>query len=816
MSQKQIDPVCWMSVDPDKTQWKSLHSGASYYFCCEGCKTKFDADPDGYIAKLDQIPQSLLDAAESAPSEHHHHTPTEVFENSEFAYVCPMHPEEGSESPGDCSLCGMSLEPTRKARLKKTVYTCPMHPEIEQETPGDCPKCGMSLVPKTTEEGIGDDPELKSLARKFWSGVALGLPVFMIAMTEMLPLPGIKSFLSYQYSKWIQLLLSTPVVFWAGGFLLQRGIKSVKTMNLNMYTLIGLGVGAAYFYSLVATVFPGLFPDSLKTDGQIGLYFEAATVVTVLVILGEYLQIRATRKTGDAIQELLGLAPKTAHLVREGQEKEISLEEVKAGDSLRVKPGEKIPLDGKILEGSTSVDESMITGEAKPVSKGPEDRVIGATVNQTGSILMKAEKVGSETVLSQIIEMVEKAQRSRAPIQGLADKVAGIFVPAVISVSILTFFLWYFLGPEPSLPYAIVNAISVLIIACPCALGLATPMSVMVGVGTGAGNGILIRKAEHLETAEKTTILLTDKTGTLTEGKPRVTQVLAANGEDEAKILKLAASLEHQSEHPLASAILSYAKQKGISSDPIADFESITGSGIRAKLNGSDIFVGRMKVADSDLNSRALELEEKGNTVVGVYESEELKGILAISDPIKESTPTAIQELHHMGIKVVMLTGDNAGTAKEVASQLEIDSYHSGLKPEQKLEILKSYKKPGQIVMFAGDGINDAPALAEADIGVAMGNGTDVAIQSAGMTLVKGDLTGIVKALRLSQNVMRNIRQNLFFAFLYNTIGVPIAAGILFPFFGMLLSPMIAGAAMSFSSVSVIGNALRLRNSKLD
>ena len=715
---------------------------------------------------------------------------------------------------------------------KEKVYTCPMHPEIEQDHPGDCPKCGMALEPKdAAAQDSTEQKEIKKLARKFWIGLVLGLPVVFLALGEMIPWLKLSArggsalggeFIPHHISVWLQFILSTPVIFWSGGFFYTKAWKSIVNRSLNMFTLIAMGVGAAYFYSAVAVLFPHIFPDSLKMEGKLGLYFEAAVVITVLVILGQYLEAKARAQTGQAIKALLGLAAKNAHRIRNGQEQEVPIDEIQKGDLLRVRPGEKVPLDGIITEGKSTIDESMISGEPIPVEKKEGDRVIGATVNQTGTFVMRTEKIGSETLLSQIIHMVAEAQRSRAPIQGLADKVAGIFVPVVILVAVLTFIIWANWGPEPKLAYGLVNAIAVLIIACPCALGLATPMSIMVGVGRGAQSGILIKNAEAIEKAEKITHVLTDKTGTLTEGKPRVTSIVPSHDAQEKDLLMAAGSLEQLSEHPLARAVVDYTKERGISLNHVLDFESVTGGGVKGKLNGQDVYLGKQKFIEEiiqelprDLKTKSAELQEKAQTVVWVAVDRKVVGILGISDPIKKTTPDAIHALHQMGRKVIMLTGDNQKTAQAIAKELNIDDVRAELEPQDKQKIVKEFKQQGALVMMAGDGINDAPALAEAEVGVAMGTGTDVAIESAGMTLVKGDLNGIVKALTLSRSVMRNIRQNLFFAFIYNVLGVPIAAGILYPFFGILLSPIIAGAAMSFSSVSVIGNALCLKKIKL-
>jgi P-type Cu+ transporter len=705
----------------------------------------------------------------------------------------------------------------------ETMYTCPMHPEIRQDHPGDCPKCGMHLEElNPTGEKNEDQNEIHSLTYKFWVGLALTIPLVLLVVGEMIPAINIQAFIPQRLLPFIQLVLATPVVLWTGGIFFIKGWQSLVNRSLNMFTLIAIGVGAAYGYSTIAVLFPQIFPESLKKMGKIDLYFEAAAVITVLIILGQLLEAKARDQTGHAIKALLGLAAKNAHRIRNGIEEEVPIDAVEKGDILRVRPGEKVPLDGVITEGKSSIDESMISGEPMPVEKSVGERVIGATVNQTGSFLMKTEKIGAETLLSQIVHMVAQAQHSRAPIQNLADQVAGYFVPVVILIAIVTFIVWSVWGPVPALAYAIVNSLAVLIIACPCALGLATPMSIMVGVGQGAQMGILIKNAESFEKSEKITHLLTDKTGTLTEGKPKVVTCTPNQDSNESQLLSMAASLEQNSEHPLARAIIDYTKEKNAKIESVQDFESITGRGIKATLNGQKIILGKQKFLEEEkvnipenLKNESIQLQAKAQTVVWVAVEGKAIGILGVSDPIKKTTAQAIEALHKMGIKVVMLTGDNLKTAQVIGKELNIDECQAELEPKSKQEIVKKFKAQGAVVMMAGDGINDAPALAQADVGVAMGTGTDVAIQSAGITLVKGDLNGIVKALKLSRAVMSNIRQNLFFAFIYNALGIPIAAGILFPFFGILLNPMIAGAAMSLSSVSVIGNALRLRNINL-
>jgi P-type Cu+ transporter len=702
------------------------------------------------------------------------------------------------------------------------IYTCSMHPEIEQDHPGACPKCGMTLEPKAIGGGEHEHGETRSLSRKFWIALVLTVPVLLLAMGHAIPRLEIDSIVPKRIGKWIEFALTTPVVLWAGGFFFTRAWQSVVNRSLNMFTLIAVGVGAAYFYSAVAVIVPGIFPASFQRHGEVDLHFETAAVITTLILLGQLIEAKARSRTGHAIKALLSLAAKTAHRVRDGQEQEIAVNEIQKGDVLRVRPGEKMPIDGVIIDGKSNVDESMITGEPMPVTKQAGEQVIGATVNQTGSFLMRAERIGSETVLAQIVQMVADAQRSRAPIQKLADTVSGYFVPAVIGLAIITFVVWSMVGPAPAMAYALVNAVSVLIIACPCALGLATPMSIMVGVGRAAQVGILVKNAQAIEVTEKVTHLVTDKTGTLTAGKPEVVSRIVANTVSERDLLQIVASVESQSEHPLARAIVESAKQEKIELRDVIDFQSVTSGGVSGKVEGKAILVGKEKfLADSnvrfpeELRNEARRLQEKAETTVWLAVNGDATGVLGIADPIKPTTKEAVRELHAMDLKIIMCTGDNLRTAESVARELGIDEFKAEVMPGEKIEIVKDLKSKGAIVAMAGDGINDAPALAAADVGIAMGTGTDVAIESASITLVKGDLMGIVKAIHLSRAVMRNIRQNLFFAFIYNALGVPIAAGVLYPFFGLLLSPMIAGAAMSFSSVSVIVNALRLRKSKL-
>jgi len=737
-------------------------------------------------------------------------------------YFCPMCAGVESDQPGSCPKCGMALERNPAYREPATtIYTCPMHPEIERDKPGACPICGMALEPKTVSAASPeDDSELTDMTRRLWISAALTVPVFLLAMSHLIP--NAPPWMSGDVSRWIQFALTTPVVLWAGWPFFVRGWRSLLSRNLNMFTLIAIGVGVAWLYSCVALFFPGLFPPAIAHHEKAGLYFEAAAMITVLVLVGQVLELRARRGTGKAIRSLLDLTPPTARLVRDGEERDVSLAEVKTGDRLRVRPGEKIPVDGRLLEGHSTVNESMITGEALPVERSVGDKVIGGTLNNTGSFVMEAERVGDETVLAQIVRMVSEAQRSRAPIQRLADKVSGYFVPAVLFVAFVTFVVWLWIGPEPRLAHAIVNAVAVLIIACPCALGLATPMSVMVGVGRGAHAGVLVKNAGALELMEKVTTLVVDKTGTLTEGKPRVTKIISAAGQTEDDLLAAAGSVEQQSEHPLASAIVAAARERKLAIENVQDFSSSTGGGVIASKGGTQVVVGQPAFLRAngisgleDLEAQARDLQGEGQTVIFVAIEKQPAGIIAVSDPIKESTPGAIRELQRLGLKMIMLTGDNERTAQAVAKKLGLDHVEAGVAPKDKHERVEALRLDGSIVAMAGDGINDAPALAAADVGIAMGTGTDVAMESAGITLVKGDLNGIVQAIHLSRAVMRNIRQNLFFAFVYNALGIPIAAGVFYPLFGVLLSPIIAGAAMSLSSVSVIANALRLQRARL-
>ncbi|OIR16259.1 silver exporting P-type ATPase [mine drainage metagenome] len=800
MTTKTTDPVCKMQVTAEDGTLRADYASERYYFCSQHCLDKFQANPSAYLK-----PQAATQ------------------EQSAALYTCPMHPEVRQNGPGNCPKCGMALEPVEPAatRSNATEYTCPMHPEIVRNEPGSCPKCGMALEPRTGPSE--DNTELNDMTRRFKASVALALPLFLIAMTSDLAPKLIPSSVSMTVLQWLEFALATPVVLWAGWPIFQRGWTSIVNRSLNMFSLIALGVGVAWSYSVVAMLLPESFPPSMHTmGGSIPVYFEAAATIMALVLMGQVMELRARSQTSAAIKLLLGLAPKTARIVRaDGKEEDIPLEQAHPGDVLRVRPGEKVPVDGVVLDGASSLDESMVTGESIPVEKTAGAHLIGATVNGTGSLLMRAERVGSDTLLAQIVHMVSEAQRSRAPIQRLADVAAGYFVPAVILASLATLAVWGIWGPEPRLAHAIVNAVAVLIIACPCALGLATPMSIMVGTGRGAQAGVLIKNAEALETMEKVNTLVVDKTGTLTEGKPKLTSVIPLVGFDEGVVLWLSASLERASEHPLAAAIVNGAQEKGVKLTAVSEFRSITGKGVTGSIEGRTVALGNLKLLEElgidagDLPARAKTLRSDGQTVMLLAIDGKAAGLIGVADPVKESTAEAIRALHAEGVQVIMLTGDNRITAEAVATKLQIDRVEAEVLPEQKSAVIKQLQTQGRIVAMAGDGINDAPALAQAQVGIAMGTGTDVAMESAGITLIKGDLRGIVRALRLSRATMRNIRQNLFFAFIYNVIGIPVAAGVLYPFFGLLLSPIIAAAAMSFSSVSVITNALRLRSIKL-
>lgn len=808
-SDQVVDPVCRMALDKPLKDLSYEHQEQTFYFCSRDCLEKFKSDPQQFFEKKSTIRKQAS---------------TEPPAASGTVYTCPMHPEVRQDGPGDCPKCGMALEPeTPQAPLSKTEWTCPMHPEVVRDQPGDCPKCGMALEPRTVATEEEDNREYIFMRNRFWAGAALSLPLLLIAMRDMLGLGFLEGLLGVTTLHWMEFILASPVVLWGGWVFFVRAWKSVVTWNLNMFTLIGLGTCVAYLYSVVALIFPRIFPATFRSgSGTVGVYFEAAAVIVTLVLLGQMLEQRARSRTGAAIKALLGLAPKTARRIEnDGSERDIALEQVQVGDKLRVRPGEKVPVDGKVLDGSSNVDESMITGEPVPVEKKIGEHVIGATVNGTGSLIIQAEKIGADTVLSRIVQMVAEAQRSRAPIQKLADSVAAYFVPAVVAAAVIAFAVWAAAGPEPRMAYALIVAVSVLIIACPCALGLATPMSIMVAAGKGATIGVLFRDAESIEILREVDTLVVDKTGTLTEGKPRLTEVLPAQGWDESEVLRLAASVEKASEHPLAAAIVEGAENRGLQLGDAADFRSHTGRGVSGRVDDQVVLFGNIKllqehdVRTNILISKAESLRTGGQTAMFVAVNGKAAGLVGVSDPIKETTPEAIETLHAENIRVVMLTGDNQTTAKAVADQLGIDDFMADVLPEDKAAAVKRFQKEGRIVAMAGDGINDAPALAQAEVGIAMGTGTDVAMESARVTLVKGDLRGIARSRLLSNATMQNIRQNLFFAFIYNALGVPVAAGVLYPMFGLLLSPMIAAAAMSFSSVSVIANALRLRRIKL-
>jgi Cu+-exporting ATPase len=840
------DPVCGMNVDPAKTKHVSDHGGKKYFFCCASCVEKFQADPKKYLnpppparaaglVMLGAV-KPRLPAPEGASHSHLHLTKPQSGTRQasvSTAYVCPMCPEVRETKPGACPSCGMALEPDVPVASTRTEYTCPMHPEIVRPGPGSCPICGMALEPRTVAAAAEENPELRDMTRRFWVSLALTVPLLTVAMGAMfgyrlhidLNLDGVPLNLP-----WLELVLATPVVVWAGWPFFQRFWTSLVNRSPNMFTLIGMGTGVAYGYSVIATLSPQIFPASVRAGaGNMGgypdVYFEAAAAITTLVLLGQVMELRARSRTSAAIRALLDLSPRTARrLNADDTEKDIPLEQVQPGDRLRVRPGEKIPVDGTLLEGRGSVDESMITGESMPVEKSPNSQVIGATINGTGSFIMRAERVGSETLLARIVQLVGQAQRSRAPIQRLADRVAKWFVPIVVAVAVITFVAWLLFGPQPRFAHALVNAVAVLIIACPCALGLATPMAIMVGVGRGARAGVLIKNAEALEILEKVDTLVVDKTGTLTEGKPQLLGVTVSQNEAEAEVetaeaLRLAASLERASEHPLASAIVTAAQRQGLSLSQPQDFKNIPGKGITGTVDGREVAVGNAALmaelgAVVPANAEFHDANSIGATLYVAIDGKFIR-TLSVADPLKPTTANAVRTIKDQGIRLVMLTGDNRATAANLAQALGIDEFEAEVLPEGKLEIIRKLQGQGRVVAMAGDGINDAPALAQADVGIAMGTGTDVAMESGGITLVKGDLIGILRARNLSRATMRNIRQNLFFAFVYNAIGVPIAAGVLYPFFGLLLSPIFAAAAMSFSSVSVITNALRLRHAKL-
>jgi Cu+-exporting ATPase len=796
------DPVCGMTVDPASSEHRAEHQGEAYYFCCAGCREKFERDPEAYLSP---------EAAEPRHSPDH------------GVYTCPMHPEVRLGAEDVCPDCGMGLDPLELELGGRTEWVCPMPPEVVRSEAGDCPICGMALEPRTVGLEATPNPELESMTRRFWFSAVLTMPILVLAMSDLIPGRPLDSLISPRLSIWLQAILATPVVLWGGKPFFERGWKSIVNRRLNMFTLIALGTGAAYAYSLWAIIAPDSLPAEVRgPGGEPSVYFEAAAVIITLVLLGQVLELRAREQTSGAIRSLLELAPPVAIRIEEmGGEREIALSAVRPGDRLRVRPGDKVPVDGLVVEGRSAVDESMLTGEPIPVEKTIGELVTGGTVNGTGSLIVEATRVGADTLLAQIVRMVSEAQRSRAPIQRLADRVSAWFVPAVITVAVLTFVIWAAFGPQPRLAYAFVNAVSVLIVACPCALGLATPMSIMVGTGRGAHEGVLIKDAEALETLHKVDTLVLDKTGTLTEGRPTITETEVFGGREVSEMLRLAASLERASEHPLAEAVTDMAEERSISLSGVEEFQSHTGLGVTGEVDGFRVAVGNRRLMDElgivvgEAADRLAALRSSGRTAVLVAIDAQLAGLIGVSDPIKPSARAAIRDLHDEGLRIVMLTGDNAAAARAVADELGIDEVFAELLPEQKAETVARLEREGRVVAMAGDGINDAPALARASVGIAMGTGTDVAMESAGVTLLRGDLGGILKARRLSTAVMRNIRQNLVFAFGYNMLGVPIAAGVLYPAFGVLLSPMIASAAMSFSSVSVIGNALRLKGVEL-
>ncbi len=838
-----MDPVCGMTVDSDTAKHKLEHAGRTYYFCCAQCLEKFRTTPGRYSGSIKSQPLVQRVQIGAAKPTVHITTPSQLVglggqrqpsldardsvdqpaPERRGAYVCPMCLEVRQSTPGPCPKCGMALESEMPTAAATVEYTCPMHPEVVRPHPGACPICGMALEPRTLAAVAEANPELRDMSRRFWISLTLTTPLLVVAMGSMAAGMRAHLLVSPRGLAWLELLLATPVVLWGGWPFFQRGWASILNRSTNMFTLIAMGTGAAYLYSLVAVLFPEIFPESVRgMGGQPEVYFEAAAAITTLVLLGQVLELRARSRTGAAIRALLDLNPRMARrLGDDGSEQDVPLDQVHPGDRLRVRPGEKVPVDGILLEGNSSVDESMITGEAIPIQKGIGDRVIGATVNGTGAFVMRAERVGGETLLAQIVSLVSQAQRSRAPIQGVADRVSGYFVPAVIAIAVITFIAWYSVGPEPRLAHALVNAVAVLIIACPCALGLATPVAIMVGTGRGAHAGVLIKSAEALETLEKVDTVVVDKTGTLTQGKPRVVSILSANGMGESELIKLVASVEQASEHPLAAAIIAAAKERGLFVPPMADFHYVAGKGVAGKVEGREVMAGNEAlitgsgIAIADLRERAGQILDAGQAVIWVAVDGKSAGLIGVSDPVKQSSAEAIRELKALALRVVMLTGDNRQTAERVAHTLGIDEFEAEVLPGRKADVVKRLEREGRIVAMAGDGINDAPAIAQAQVGIAMGTGTDVAIETGGITLVKGDLAGILRARKLSQATMRTIRQNLFFAFIYNSVGVPIAAGVLYPFFGILLSPILAAAAMSFSSVSVIANSLRLRNVKL-
>jgi Cu+-exporting ATPase len=795
-----IDPVCGMTVDRQHAAAAWDYRGERYYFCHPSCLARFSADPEPFLTRATGPARPAPQVAQ---------------------YVCPMDPEVRQDHPGACPKCGMALEPDLSALPAARVeYTCPMHPEIVSDRPGSCPICGMALEPRTVTALDAPNPELIDMTRRFRIGALLGLPAFLLAMGDMLLGMGLGGRVDVRVTNWIGLICATPVVLWAGWPFFERGWASIVNRHANMFTLIALGVGAAYMFSAAGTIAPGLFPEGFRVHGVVETYYDTAVVITVLVLLGQVLELRARGRTSAAIRQLLGLAPKTARVIRRDAEVDVPIAAVQVGDIIRVRPGEKIPVDSVVTEGRSSVDESMITGEPIPVEKVPDSKVTGGTINGTGSLTIRAERVGNDTLLAQIVRMVTEAQRTRAPIQRLADVLAAYFVPAVVVTAVATFIAWSLLGPEPRLALALLNAVAVLIIACPCALGLATPMAIMVGTGRGAAAGVLIRNAEALENLEKVDTLVVDKTGTLTEGKPKLAEVSAAGAVDDGELLRLAAALEQASEHPLAAAIVAGARERGLTVPAVSAFQSLTGRGVEGTVEGRHVLLGnagllaerRIDLPDASL---ADTLRADGQTVMFIAIDGRLAGILSVVDPVKPSAADAIRALRSEELHVVMITGDSEVTAKAVASKLGIADVMAEVLPDQKRHAVQRLQAAGRAVAMAGDGINDAPALAQAEVGIAMGSGTDVAIESAGITLIKGDLSGIIRARRLSRATMRNIRQNLFLAFVYNALGVPVAAGVLYPYTGLLISPIWASAAMTFSSVSVIANALRLRRVEL-
>ncbi len=801
-----VDPVCGMRVDPTAARGGSTeHAGKTYYFCNPRCREKFVADPARYLHPIEAV------------------VPPVAHTRSARTYVCPMDPEVREATPGACPKCGMALEPELPELDEVSEYVCPMHPEVIQSEPGACPICGMALEARTVSAAVQQNPELAAMTRRFWISAALTLPVFVLAMAEMIPGQPLEALIPARASVWLQGMLATPVVVWGGWPFFQRGWVSVKTWQLNMFTLIALGTAVAFGYSVFVLLLPGLLPHTLRHGGAAPVYFESASVIVTLVLLGQVLELRAREATSGAVRALLGLSPKLARrLADDGSEADVPLDRVHVGDRLRVRPGERVPVDGEVLEGTSAVDESMLTGEPLPVEKQPGAPVTGGTMNGRGALVVRAARVGKHSLLAQIVRMVSEAQRSRAPVQRLADRVSSWFVPAVVLSAALATIAWGFFGPEPRLAYAVVNAVAVLIIACPCALGLATPMSIMVGTGRGARAGILVKNAEALETLEKVEVLVVDKTGTLTEGRPRLTDVLTVPGFSNEELLQKAATLERASEHPLADAIVAEARSRGVELGEASEFEAVTGKGVIGTVSGARVLVGNgrwfeeQQIATAELAGQAESLRVAGRTAMFVAVDGRLAGLFGVSDPIKASAKGALAALCAAGLRIVMVTGDNQTTAAAVARELGIDQVFADVLPEKKGALVRELSAAGARVAMAGDGTNDAPALALADVGIAMGTGTDVAMHSASITLVKGDLGGIVRARKLSWHVMRNIRQNLLFAFLYNALGVPVAAGVLYPVFGVLLSPMLASAAMALSSVSVIGNALRLRRARLD